>query len=94
MAESTTRLSATLTGRVQGVSFRYYAQAYAEQLGLAGWVKNLPDGAVAVWAEGPRADLEKLLQWLRHGPPAARVDQVQVEWGAASGQPARFEVRY
>ena len=96
MADSKARLSAIVTGRVQGVSFRYYTQAYATQLGLAGWVKNLPDGAVAVWAEGPRAELEKFHQWLQHGPPAARVQQVQIEWGtgetlAASSQ---FEVRY
>lgn len=89
--------SATITGRVQGVSFRYYTQEYAEQLGLTGWVKNLPNGAVAVWAEGPRADLEKLLAWLHHGPPSARVQTVQVEWGEAESDTpalARFEVRY
>ena len=96
MPDSNARLSAIITGRVQGVSFRYYTQAYATQLGLAGWVKNLPDGSVAVWAEGPRADLEKLHQWLQHGPPAARVHQVQVEWGTSETLPIspQFEVRH
>ena len=96
MSSIIARLSATVTGRVQGVSFRYYTQAYAEQLGLTGWVKNLPDGSVAVWAVGSRADLEKLHRWLLHGPPAAHVQNVQVEWGnAASDHTASgFEVRY
>lgn len=96
MADSNARLSAIITGRVQGVSFRYYTQAYATQLGLAGWVKNLPDGSVAVWAVGPRADLEKFHQWLQHGPPAARVQHVQAEWGSQASGPtsASFEVRY
>ena len=96
MADSSARLSAIVTGRVQGVSFRYYTQVYATQLGLTGWVKNLPDGSVAVWAEGPHADLEKLHQWLQHGPPAARVQQVQAEWGSSETAPlaSQFEVRY
>lgn len=99
MANSNARLSATITGRVQGVSFRYYTQTYAQQLGLNGWVKNLPTGAVAVWAEGPRAALEKLLAWLHQGPPAAQVQTVQAEWGvieADAASPARphFEVRF
>jgi acylphosphatase len=96
MADTIERLSAIIQGRVQGVSFRYYTQAYAAQLGLGGWVKNLPDGSVAVWAEGPRADLEKLHQWLQHGPPSARVQNVQAEWGLAErGQAVpHFEVRY
>lgn len=95
MSDNIARLSATITGRVQGVSFRYYTQTYAEQLGLTGWVKNLPDGSVAVWAEGPRPTLEKLHQWLHQGPPAARVQHVQAEWGLAEMIPASgFEVRY
>jgi acylphosphatase len=100
MANTTARLSATITGQVQGVSFRYYTQAQAQQLGLTGWVKNLPNGAVAVWAEGPRADLEKLLAWLQHGPPTAHVHTVQAEWGVGVAEDAatyahpHFEVRY
>jgi acylphosphatase len=93
---SPARLHAIVAGRVQGVSFRYYTQDYAEQLGLTGWVKNRRDGSVEVLAEGPRADLEKLFAWLNHGPPAARVQSVQVEWDAGNTGESltHFEIRY
>jgi acylphosphatase len=87
------RLEAIVTGRVQGVNFRYYTQREAERLGLRGLVRNHADGSVEVQAEGERAALEKLLQWLHHGPPAARVDNVSAQWQAATGGFARFEVQ-
>lgn len=87
------RLHARVRGRVQGVSFRYYTLAEARRLGLHGCVRNLPDGSVEVTAEGPRADLEMLLAFVRHGPPAARVAEVQAEWSAASGGLGPFDIR-
>lgn len=87
------RLHASVRGRVQGVSFRYYTLDEARRLGLQGWVRNLPDGSVEVTAEGPRTDLEKLLAFVRHGPPAARVADVQAEWSAASGSLGPFDIR-
>jgi acylphosphatase len=81
-------------GRVQGVNFRYYTQATARQLGVTGWVRNQDDGAVEVTAEGTRAQLDKLLGFLRRGPPAARVTGVDVEWGAATGKFEGFHVTY
>ncbi len=69
MSATHERLHAKVTGRVQGVSFRYYTTQQALALGLSGWVMNLPDGrTVEVIAEGPRKDLQALLDWLRHGP--------------------------
>ena len=88
------RLHAVVRGRVQGVSFRYATQEAAQRLGLAGWVRNLPDGAVEVAAEGPRADLEKLLAFLQRGPTAARVAEVQSEWLPASGELGSFDIRW
>jgi len=73
------RRAATVTGRVQGVSFRYHTVRQAERLGLTGWVRNQEDGSVRLEAQGPQEAVEELLAWLQHGPPAARVDGVRVD---------------
>ncbi len=75
-------LSATVHGRVQGVFFRAFIERQASNLGLAGYVRNLPGGtAVEVVAEGERSKLEELINLLRIGPLGARVDKVDIEWG-------------
>lgn len=89
-----TRLYASVHGRVQGVSFRYYTQRRARELGLAGYVRNMWDGSVEVVAEGARPVLEELLAFLQRGPRAAFVTQVDTRWSAATGEFDRFEVRY
>ena len=68
------RLSANVTGLVQGVSFRYYARREAERLGLQGWVRNEADGSVQLVAEGDEEALVALLGFLRRGSPMARVN--------------------
>lgn len=68
-----------VSGRVQGVFFRALARKQAVALGLAGSVKNLPDGRVEVIACGDRHELAKLRRWLAQGPPMARVDDVECE---------------
>jgi len=65
-----------VSGRVQGVSFRYYTQQQARALGLAGYARNLSDGRVEVLALGDEAALEQLARWLAHGPTLARVTEV------------------
>ncbi len=87
------RLSLRIRGRVQGVYYRAETQATATRLGLAGWVRNREDGSVELVAEGPRVQLEALLEWCRFGPPLARVDAVEPEFGEATGEFTRFEVR-
>lgn len=88
-------LRVVVRGRVQGVGFRDYVYTRARFLGLRGYVRNLPDGrSLEVVAEGPRADLEQLLEYLREGPRMARVDSVEVEWGEAGGAYDRFGVAY
>lgn len=67
-----------MRGLVQGVAFRHHTKVRARELGITGWVRNLPDGTVEVWAEGDTAALEELDRWLRIGPPAARVAGVEV----------------
>ena len=88
------RLSARVSGRVQGVSFRHFTRVQARALGLSGWVRNEPDGAVRLVAEGPRAALEDLLEAVRYGPPAAHVRGVDASWSAATGEFEGFAVRF
>jgi acylphosphatase len=87
------RMHATVRGRVQGVSFRYFVVEQAENLNLYGWVRNKWDGSVEVTAEGKRQDLETLLQAIREGPPMARVTDVDFEWQAFTGEYGGFQVR-
>jgi acylphosphatase len=87
------RLHARVHGLVQGVYFRDTTRQTARALNLTGWVRNLSDGSVEVIAEGPRPALESLLKFLRTGPSQARVERVEAEWGAATGEFAAFHVR-
>jgi acylphosphatase len=86
------RLHALVSGRVQGVWFRAYTQRKARELGLTGWVRNLPDGRVEVMAEGPRPQLEALAQWLWQGSPLSKVTDVTLSWLPATGEFSQFEV--
>ena len=65
-------------GRVQGVGFRWAAQAEAETLGVAGYVRNLPDGTVQAELEGPETAVQRMLAWLHHGPPHAVVHGIDI----------------
>lgn len=66
-----------IMGRVQGVSFRFATRQRAVELGVTGWVRNLPDGCVEVLACGTPQQLDSLAEWLWRGPPLARVADVQ-----------------
>jgi acylphosphatase len=80
------RARAVITGRVQGVFYRASCRDEAAALGLAGWVRNNPDGSVEAEFEGPEADVLKILEWCRRGPPTAGVDRVTVTWDAPRGE--------
>ncbi|MEX1011942.1 MAG: acylphosphatase [Balneolaceae bacterium] len=67
-----------LTGRVQGVGFRYYTQTQARKLGLRGWVRNRSDGRVEVVVQGPQETLDKFLEQLERGPAAASVTDLEI----------------
>lgn len=81
-------------GRVQGVFFRAFASRQARELGLAGYVRNLPRGAVEAQVEGERKQLEKLIDYLGVGPPAAEVERVETEWSEYSGRYSGFAIKY
>lgn len=87
------RLDAVARGRVQGVGYRVYVIRAAMELGLTGWVANLPDGAVRCVAEGDPAALETFAERLRAGPAAALVEQLLTSWPAATGEFGSFELR-
>jgi acylphosphatase len=75
------RAHVRVEGHVQGVFFRSEARERARSLGLSGWVRNLPDGAVEAVFEGEREAVESLVRWCERGPRGARVDDVRVRWG-------------
>jgi acylphosphatase len=86
------RLDVTVSGRVQGVAFRWHTQRVAGELDLVGWVRNQPDGSVRLVAEGPRRQLEALLAWVRRGPDHARVEDCRHQWQQPTGQFDAFRI--
>ena len=93
MSDPIERVHLLVNGRVQGVWYRASACEKAKELRLTGWVRNRPDGRVELEAEGPRETLEALVAWCQKGPPLARVDTVEADWGTAEGAYSSFEVR-
>jgi acylphosphatase len=85
---------AIIYGYVQGVFFRVFVTEWAEKLGLRGYVRNLPQGTVEIYAEGSRDRLETLVGYLRKGPPGAGVKSVVTTWSASTGQYSDFRIRY
>jgi len=83
-----------VSGRVQGVYFREFTRTQALGLGLTGWVKNCPDGRVEAIAEGKRSDLDRLVHRLQSGPPASRVDTINIELMEYSGSFDTFHIIY
>lgn len=88
------RAHIVVSGRVQGVFYRGFAEETAAALGLAGWVRNTPDGNVEAVFEGDRASIEKAIRLCYDGPPAARVDNIEVRWEEFKGEFRSFSVRY
>ncbi len=86
------RLEIRVSGRVQGVAFRWHSQQQAEALGLGGTVRNEPDGSVHIVAEGSRESLEALLVWARSGPPHARVTDCETRWLSAQNDFGVFRI--
>ena len=81
-----------IRGRVQGVGYRYALSEAAESLTVTGWVRNRRDGSVEAFVQGAPEHVAALIAWARRGPPAARVDEVQVE-PEETGTHERFELR-
>jgi acylphosphatase len=87
------RLHLTISGRVQGVGFRFSAYDEAKDLALAGWVRNLHSGAVEIVAEGKHENLQMLAAWAHLGPPSAHVTEVREDWLDFTGEFTEFRIR-
>jgi acylphosphatase len=83
----------TISGRVQGVGFRWFAVEAASREGIGGWVRNLPDGRVEVVAEGDAEAVERFERLVRRGPASARVDDVETDILAPTGRLHGFSSR-
>ena len=88
------RVTVTVSGIVQGVNYRRFTQQQARQLGVTGWVRNLPDGRVEGCFEGEAAAVNALVDWCRTGPPAGRVDELAVRPAAYAGEFTDFTIKY
>ena len=80
-----------ISGRVQGVGFRFYMERKARELGIAGWVRNRRDGSVESVVQGSAQAVEAMIAWARQGPPSAVVAEVKISDG--EGEFGQFEVR-
>lgn len=81
-----------VSGKVQGVAFRYYARNVAEELEIAGWIKNLNDGRVELMIEGTKLSLEKMIEWCTHGPDRAIVENIVVDWLPCIKKYSQFQI--
>ncbi len=83
----------TVYGHVQGVGFRYFVKNRADSVNLGGWVRNLSDGTVEILVNGPLADLEQFLHYIKAGPIGSQVDKTEIQWFQTENELKTFEIR-
>ncbi len=83
-----------VTGRVQDVFFRVNTVERAQELEVTGWVKNLPDGRVEAVFEGPKENVEKIVEWTKTGPLDAGVENVEIHQEKYSGEFDNFKIKH
>ena len=88
------RVHVFVSGRVQGVAYRYFVERRAADIPVTGWVRNLRDGRVEIMAEGEKADLESFLGFLGQGPRMADVDDLDVLWEDYRGEYENFRIKF
>ncbi|HER63049.1 MAG TPA: acylphosphatase [Desulfobacteraceae bacterium] len=88
------RVHAIVHGRVQGVFFRDYTQRKARELGLKGWVRNLPDRTVEAVFEGEADRVAAMIEWLHRGSPQSDVTEVDIQEEEPRDEPEGFDIRY
>ena len=81
-----------ISGRVQGVFFRAHTKELADELGLTGWVRNLPDGRVEAVFEGEEDAVKEVIEWCKRGPPLASVEKVEVRYEQPTGEFRDFRI--
>ena len=90
--KNTLTLNMKITGKVQGVGFRFFVQQQAQKLGINGWVSNKSNGDVEALAQGEKADLEQFIAKVKEGTTFSRVDNVNLEWMNKGEQYFGFEI--
>ncbi|UCC91223.1 MAG: acylphosphatase [Candidatus Aenigmatarchaeota archaeon] len=88
------RVHLLISGQVQGVFFRANTRHAANELGVKGWVRNLPDGMVEVVAEGRKPVLDRFIEYCRKGPEGSKVENIEIEWGEFRNEFGGFEVKF
>lgn len=83
-----------IEGKVQNVGFRHFTKINAQEVGVHGWVKNLPDGRVEAVFEGPEDHVDEMVARCEEGPGSSRVDEVDFEWEEATGEFDSFQVKH
>jgi acylphosphatase len=91
-SEEILKVNLTISGKVQGVGFRYFVLRQAQKLGINGWVSNKSNGDVEALAQGEKADLEQFIAKVKEGPSFSRVDNVNLEWMNKGEQYFGFEI--
>jgi acylphosphatase len=94
VAEDSARAHVRITGSVQGVGFRYATSDEARRRHLAGWVRNLGEGAVEAVFQGPRSAVEDMVRWCQRGPAGSWVREIKVDWDEPLEQLGSFEIRH
>lgn len=92
MTSSKVRARLLVQGKVQGVFFRENTKQKAQELGLTGWVKNTDEGAVEAVFEGEKEKVSEIVEWLKNGPPLAKVENVEIEWQEYQNEFTGFQV--
>ena len=91
-SENILTVNMTISGKVQGVGFRYFVLRQAQELSINGWVSNKPNGDVEAFAQGEKADLERFIAKVKEGPSFSRVDDVNLNWVNEAEQYFGFEI--
>ena len=86
-------IRAVVSGRVQGVGFRYFTQSTARRYDLVGWVRNNFDGSVEIYAEGTKENIDAFLKVIHQGPSSSHVRKVKVTWLSPKGKFSHFVIR-
>jgi acylphosphatase len=88
------RIHILISGQVQGVFFRSNTIHVANELGVRGWIKNLPNGMVEVVAEGNKQKLDRLIEFCREGPEGAKVENIEIKWEKPKNEFEGFDVMF
>lgn len=84
----------TINGKVQGIWFRANTKQKAEQLGITGWVKNIPNGSVEAIFEGEENCIKEMIDWCQHGPPQAKVENIEIKEQSITNGFDEFLIKY